>query len=403
MKRTVQYAPLKTKNLPEAAAFPPIGTTLPSYGSGYTAAVPSAASVLMPRRSFKKGFKRLIITLLIIGLVAGGYVGVKFLINTHKLFGGNLFGLLQTTRLNGEDQGHVNILLAGNSADDPGHSGGQLTDSIMIVSIDTNRHTAFLVSIPRDLWVEVPHHGHQKINSVYEYGQADSFSEAGYPAGGMGLLEKTVSEDFGINVGYYALVDYTAFRDAVNSVGGIDLTIKSDDPRGLYDPNIDYTTGGPLVKLSNGTHHLNGQQALDLARARGDSYRSYGFPQSDFDRTMHQRQMLVALKDKILSVGTLSNPIRLGSVLDSFGNNVQTNFQTDEVRRLYDLTKPISSADITSAGLNDVGGQSLLRGYTAYGGQSALIPAKGLDDFSGIQAYFDSLLTPPAAPSGATR
>ncbi len=79
-------------------------------------------------------------------------------------------------------------------------------------------------------------------------------------------------------------------------MGGIDLTIKSTDRRGLYDPNIDWTTKGPLVKLTNGPHHLSGRQALNLARARGDAYNSYGFAGSDFDRTENQRKMLVALK-----------------------------------------------------------------------------------------------------------
>ena len=103
------------------------------------------------------------------------------------------------------------------------------------------------------------------------------WAENGYPSGGMGQLEQVVEENFGIAINYYALIDYSAFRDAVNAVGGIDVTIASSDPRGLYDPNIDYTTHGPLVKLTNGVHHLNGQQALDLVCARGDSANSYGF------------------------------------------------------------------------------------------------------------------------------
>lgn len=383
----------------EAAAFPPIGSTLPtSYYQGQAA--PSVDNAAMKtqthaksKRDIKKIIKRALITLLIIGFIGGSYIGVKLLINASKSLNGNLFGLLQSQKLKGEAEGRVNILLAGNSADDPGHKGGNLTDSILIVSIDTKNKTAFMLSIPRDLWVEVPNQDqYQKINAVYEYGKSDNFREPGYPAGGMGALEKVLSTKLGIPLHYYALVNYTAFRDAVNAVGGIDVTIASSDPRGLYDAMIARADGGPL-KLSNGLQHLNGQTALNLARARGSGY-SYGFPSSDFNRTEHQRLMLVALKSKAVSAGVLANPIKIGKLFDSFGNNVVTDFKTSEVRRLYDVTKDIPDNSIKSIGLNAANGKNLLRSYNGRG-QSALIPAKGIDDYSDISAFLDTLLAPP--------
>lgn len=394
----------------EAAAFPTIGSTLPSYSAGQTSitnavvARPAAAADKVAagrgQRNWRKIIKRSILCLIIIVLLAGGYVGVKFLMNTGKALNGNLFGLLQSTKLKGEDSGRVNILLAGNSADDPGHGGADLTDSIMIVSVDTVHHTAFMLSVPRDLWVELPTgEGYQKINAVYKYGEADDFSESGYAAGGMGALEKVISQNFGITINYYGLINYAAFRDAVNAVGGIDVTIASDDPRGLYDAMISPADGGPL-RLANGLQHLDGQTALNLARARGSGY-SYGFPRSDFDRTEHQRQMLVALKDKVISAGVLANPVKLGSLFDSFGDNVKTDFQTNEVRRLYDIGKDIPSGSITSAGLNDANGVNLLASYNA-NGQSALIPAAGIDDYSAVQAYIKQLVAPPASTNPKT-
>ena len=333
--------------------------------------------------------KRSVITLAILVMLIGGFVAGKFIYNAHKLFGGSIFGVLTTTKLKGEDVGRVNILLAGNSSDDPGHSGANLTDSIMVVSIDTVHHKAFLLSVPRDLWVKVDGSGHQKINEAYVTGQEDSFSRDGYPKGGMGQLEQVVSQDLGIDINYYALIDYKALEDAVNAVGGIDITVKSNDPRGLYDPNIDYANGGPLVRLSNGTHHLNGRQALDLARARGDSYNSYGFAGSDFDRTQHQRQMLVALKSKAVSAGVVTNPDKLTRLSDAIGNNVKTDFKLPEVHRLYDLTKDIGGSSIKSLSLNDANGKNLLMSYSAPGGQSALIPAAGIDNFYEIQSFIN--------------
>lgn len=387
------------------AAFPPIGSTLPSPYY-YQPNRPVSAPIVMPQqRGWITWLKRAAIALVVIGVLAGLFVGGKFLINAGKAFNGNLFGLFENNKLRGEDEGRVNILVAGNSSDDVGHGGAELTDSIMLISIDTVNKRAFTMSIPRDLWVDIPGNGHAKINEVYADGKEDGFSEPGYPDGGMGLLEKVVGENFGLELHYYALVNYTAFREAVNAVGGIDVNIQSDDPRGLYDPSRDWTKSfrAPLVKLPNGPNHLDGQQALNLARARGQAPGSYGYAQSDYIRAANQRLMLVALKEKAASPGVALNPIKIASLLDSFGNNVETDFKTNEVRRLFDLSKEVPSGNITSVGLNNVEGKNLLASCQySCGGLSALVPKAGLDDFSDIQAYITKLTTPPPAPAQPT-
>lgn len=392
-----------------ATKFPGVGMSLPSYASDKSAPIigkpaPSANPKSKSRPINKKTiFKRASVVLLIIALLIGGWLGGKFLYNAHKLFGGNLLSVLQTTKLKGEDKGRVTILLAGNSADDAGHNGGELTDSILLLSIDTIAHKAYMLSIPRDLWVEIPDSGHQKINSAYVLGKANEFHENTYPDGGMGQLEQVVEENLGVNINYYALVNYTALKQAVDAVGGVDYTVKSTDPRGLYDPNIDYTNNKPLVKLTNGAHHLNGQQALNLSRARGDSGRAYGFPMSDFDRTQHQREILTALKKKAVSAGVLSNPAKLSSLADAIGGNVKTDLSISEVRRLYDVTKDIGDSAIASVSLNSADGINLLANYQAPNGSSALIPAAGLDDFSDIQAFLKRLSSHDAVVQEAAK
>jgi LCP family protein required for cell wall assembly len=337
------------------------------------------------------------IVLIIILASVGGYLGWKFVQNEVRIFGWKgLWSLLFPGKLKGEDSGHVNILLVGNSADDPGHPGSQLTDSLMLISINTNDHSAFMLSIPRDLYVNIPNNGYAKVNETYQDGQAEHFSSPGYPSGGMGLLEEVVSQKLNVSVDYYALVNYSALRDAVNAVGGVTVNIKSGDPRGLYDPNISPVDGGPL-KLANGSQKLNGQTALNLARARGDSYYSYGFPRADFDRTEHQRQLLVALKDKATSLGVLANPFRLADLFDVTGKNVKTDMSLGNVRRLYGITKKIKSSDIKSVGLNDatVGREkhvNLLQSYATSTGQSALVPAAGIDTYTEIDHYINQLL-----------
>lgn len=395
----------------QAVNFPNIGMTLSSYKKEPLVS-PKLLKMTNPiphhRRKFSNlfsgfPFKKVFIFLLIIGVLTGGWVGGKFLYNTHKLFGGNILSVLKTTKLQGESNGRVNILLAGNSADDAGHDGANLTDSIMILSLDTVNKKLFLLSIPRDLWVNVPGYGHQKINAAYVEGQNYGFNEAGYPSGGMGQLQQVIEQNLGITINYYALVNYAAFKDAVDAVGGIDVTIASSDKRGLYDPSIDWTTRGPLVKLTNGIHHLTGQQALNLARARGDGYRSYGFPNSDFDRTQNQRLMLVALKSKVVTIGVIANPSKLSKLSDAIGSNIKTNVNISEVRRFYDLVKTIDGSNIQSLSLNDAKGKNLLANYTSSMGELALIPAAGLDDYSDIQAYIaQHTSSNPVIQEGAT-
>jgi LCP family protein required for cell wall assembly len=402
----------------QASQFPEVGMTLSSYKHSAIGGAAPARRPLPPnipsrqastppksRRRFipKISLRRVAIFMVLAILLTVGWLGFKFIYNAHKVFGGNIFSVLSTTKLKGESTGRVNILLAGNSSDDTGHDGAQLTDSIMILSIDVKNNKAFMLSIPRDLYVDIGDNGHAKINAAYVYGEQNNFSEPGYASGGMGQLEQVIQQNLGINIDYYALVDYSAFRDAVNAVGGIDVTIASSDPRGLYDPSIDWTTHGPLVKLTNGVHHLNGQQALDLARARGDDYRSYGFAGSDFDRTEHQRQMLVALKAKAVSAGTISNPAKLSSLSDAIGSNVKTDLKLSEVHRLYDLVKNINGGAIQSLSLNKAYGKNLLSNYTSLDGQSTLIPAAGLDNFTDIQAFLQrAMSSDPLVQEGAT-
>lgn len=349
------------------------------------------------KKSWKRLFKRTGVVLGCLVLAGGLWFGFKFYKDIAKLTGNNnplsLLGAFRPANLKNQN-GRVNILVAGNSADDTGHSGAQLTDSIMVLSVDTKNNTAFVLSVPRDLWVNVPGFGHSKIN-------------AAYPEGGMNLLQKVIQNDLGLTIDYQALVNYSAFRDLVNAVGGITINIKSSDPRGIYDPSLDYTTRNccALAKYPNGPVTLNGKQALDLARARGDTYGSYGFAQSDFTRTEHQRQMLVAIKDKASSSSVISNPFKVTSLIDAVGNNVKTNLQVNEIETLYTYMKKINDAQIDSYNVNSLmgGNTTMLANYTAPDGEAALIPAAGLDDFSAIKAQIIKLFTAdPVTKEGAT-
>ena len=377
-----------------------INRPLPAYLNDV--ATPKQRQTLLPSKKDSKpkkkcSRKRKVVTtilsiLLIIGVVVAVF-GASLLGKLNKVFHGNLFSdasaFLNTQPLKGESSGRVNILLAGNSADDVGHNGGNLTDSIMVVSINTKDHTGFMLSIPRDLWVNIPTLGHQKINSAIT---VSDFNSPGYPSNGMGQLEQIIQTQLGIPINYYVLIDYAAIRDGVNAVGGVTVNIKSSDPRGLYDPSVDYVTNGPLVKLSNGQHTLNGEQALDLARARGDAYGSYGFELSDFTRTQNQRMMLTALAQKIKTAGVLTNPIRISQLFSALSNNVHTDLSLNNVFRLAQITKPMDITNVQSVSYSYTGMNPLLKGHVdPSSGQDALIPSAGVDNFTQLQAYYQQI------------
>jgi LCP family protein required for cell wall assembly len=198
------------------------------------------------------------------------------------------------------------------------------------------------------------------------------------------LLQQVAEQALGISINYYSLINYTAVKDAVDAVGGISVDIASSDPRGLYDP---YTN----LQLSNGWHTLDGQTALDLARARGDGPGSYGFSNSDFDRMKNQQLVLLALKDKAGSV--ISNPLKIANVASALGDNVRTDINIGEMETLYSVAKGINDTNIQTISLNSVAGQNLLANYTSMDGQAALIPAAGVDDFTPIQQALQQLLS----------
>jgi len=332
----------------------------------------------------RKVLKRTGLTLGVMVAVCGIWFGFKFYKDIAKLTGDAnplaLLGAFHPAPLANQN-GRVNILVAGNSTDDPGHNGANLTDSIMILSVNTKNNTAFMLSVPRDLWVNIPSVGHQKINDAY-------------PNGGMNTLQQVIQNNLGMTIDYQALVNYGAFRDLVNAVGGISIDIQSGNPSGLYDP---YTN----INLPNGWVTLNGQQALNLARARGDGPGSYGFPSADFDRTQHQRQMVLAIKDKASQSSVIANPLKVSQIADAVGNNITTNLQVDEMESLYTYMKKVNDNSIGSYNVNTLAGSNttLLRGYITSSGQDALIPTAGLDNFTQIQSDIQKLLSTGSSSS----
>lgn len=337
----------------------------------------------------KKIVKWSAISLLVIFLSLGGYFVYKFIATGGQIFKGNIVNAVfaPAKRLATDANGRSNVLLFGTSEDDPDHAGADLTDSMMVVSANQDTKEAFLISVPRDLYVDYGRAcpaGYQgKLNALYSCVKNASGEEAGQEA-----LRKKIGDVFGLDVQYAAHINYAALREAVDAVGGITVTIDSKDQRGILDRNFDWDCPKGLytcfnVKYPNGPANLDGKHALYLARARGANGDTYGLPQANFDREKYQRAILIALKDKAVSAGTLTNPLVVNNLLDTLGKNVRTNFSVEEIKTLVDLAQKVDSANIASLQLNDPEGPLVTTGNV--NGQSIVKPVKGLYDYSEIQ------------------
>jgi LCP family protein required for cell wall assembly len=337
-----------------------------------------------------KFFKAVAILVILI-LLVGGFLVAKGYINVHKVLrgGGSAAALdanVDPSRLNGEGDGRVNILLMGRGGE--GHDGADLTDTMILVSIDPIAKQAALVSIPRDLYVTIPGRGTMKINAAFSTGKMAVLNKAPKITNevkqqadnaGFDLADQTVSSVLGVPVHYHAMVDFSGFKQAVDTVGGIDLNAPEAVREMMYIDGKNY-----LLDVKPGQQHMDGFKALAYSRSRHTSARG------DFDRSERQRLMIVALKEKIFSLGTFSNPSKISQLLGTFGSHVQTDFSVQDLSRLYTISKDINGSNVTSIGLADPPNNYLTTGNI--NGLSVVIPTAGQGNYTAIQSYIRNTL-----------
>lgn len=338
--------------------------------------------------------KRGSLAILSLILIGGAYFAAKIYITEHHLLRGGggapaLASNIDINQLKGEGDGRVNVLLLGKGG--PGHDGPDLTDTIMVASIDPINNKVGLLSIPRDLWVKIPNNGYQKLNAAYADGKSESHARtaAGKERDGLNLLDQTLEPVIGIPIHYHVVLDFAAFRDAVNALGGVTLDVTpselnwpSNNPNELYDPTIAWENDWNPVIAKEGTQTMYGKQALLFARSRETS--------SDFARAQRQRALLVGVKNKALSVGTFSNPIKVSNLLNSLGNNVYTDFSLNDMSRLYQIIQKIPSNTISSIDLVTPPHNFLTTGNM--NGLSIVKPRVGLFDYRDITNYIRNTL-----------
>lgn len=337
--------------------------------------------------NFKKASKAFAVVLIALVIGIGSLFGYGY-IKARNIFKGDGEGAaalqqnVDPAKLNGEGDGRVNILLVGKGG--PGHEAPDLTDTLLLASIDPVQNEAALVSIPRDLYVKDDNGYSTKINAVYSYAKqarlakgdgSESEQQAAEDAG-LSAVKATVSDVLGIPVHYYIMVDFTAFKDAINTVGGITVDVKEP----LYDSSMAWLLGGNPLVAGQGLQTFDGERALLYARSRKGSARG------DFDRTARQQEVIVALQKKVLTLGTFSNPFKVVELLNNLGSHVRTDLNgLDEIKRLYEIGQSIGSDRIANVGLADP--PNILVVTDNIDGQSVVVPSEGLYQYDEIRSF----------------
>lgn len=275
-------------------------------------------------------------------------ITLMYMLLSHStaVFKGNPMDILISSELKKDENGQTNFLIFGTSEDAKGHGGQELTDSILVASINQENKSAKVFSVPRDLWVNYSVPGSEpmsctvgdrgKINATYlcaleEYKNSMSVSNAKDAASL--YFAKKISEVTGFSMHYYVAADWSAVKMIVDKIGGIDVDVYADDEDGIHD-----SCQG--IDLKKGMYYnMNGDLAMKLARARNAACKpgDYGLSRSNFDREINQQRIMNAIKNKVSSIGILMNPGQVMSIIDGLGDNLRTNIVMSEVRTLIDF------------------------------------------------------------------
>lgn len=303
------------------------------------------------RRPWKWWLKRIAIFLVLIAVGVGAFLYFNLSKVSVNPFG---FG-----KLKGESEGRVNIMMLG--VGDPGHAGEGLSDTNIILSVDTRNKQVALIGIPRDLEVDLPNGSEGKINNAHAQGGVDG--------------SKQVYEDtFGVPIHYYVKANFTGLKQVVDAVGGVEV----NNAYNLYDPEYpcdknQYRMCG--FNLKAGPQRLDGATALKYVRCRK------GTCGDDFGRAERQQQVMQAIREKATSAGVLANPVALGKLVSAAGDNIKTDLSIRNLMRLNELTSGMDTSKL----INVVFSLEPDGFLVASNSSSNLLPAGG--DFDDIKAF----------------
>jgi LCP family protein required for cell wall assembly len=228
------------------------------------------------------------------------------------------------------------------------------SDTMILLTLDPQSKTAGIMSIPRDLWVNIPGFEHARINTAYYLGDAYQL-----PGGGPALAVKTVEQFIGVPINYYAQIDFAAFVRFIDEIGGVQIDVPAPITIDLMG-----TGSKTKKKLKPGVQTLPGEWALGYARNR---YTENG----DFDRAARQQQVIMGIRDQVLQVKALPKLISKAPALyEELATGIRTNLSLDDVIRLALLAQSVPKESIKRGIINK---DNVFFGETP-DGQAILIP-----------------------------
>jgi LCP family protein required for cell wall assembly len=251
------------------------------------------------------------------------------------------------------------------------------TDTMILLTVDPINRTAGMLSIPRDLWVNIPGFDYGRINTAYMLGEASKL-----PGGGPQLAVDTVEELLGVQVDYFAQIDFGAFVRFIDEIGGVKVDVAEEI-------KIDPLGDGNIKRLKPGRYNLPGDLALAYVRFR----KSEG---GDFDRSQRQQQVILSIRDRILQFDLLPMLISKAPVLyNELSSGVHTNLNLDDAIRLAWLGVQIPRENIKQGA---IGADQVAFAQSPDGSQQVLKPLT-----EKIRALRDEIFTQtgPASPLAA--
>ena len=247
----------------------------------------------------------------------------------------------------------VTILLLGlDYRDWVAGQGPPRTDSMMLITFDPLTHSAGMLSVPRDLWVEIPGFSHNRINTAFVLGEANRL-----PGGGPGLAMRAVESVVGVPIQFYVVIEFSAFERMIDEIGGIDVLVA--------EPMRIHPIGRPGMALEAKAYHFDGAEALAYARVRRG-------PEADFGRARRQQQVALAILDRVLGFDMVPRLVqRAPALYEELSAGIRTNLTLDQMIQLGWLAIGIPREQIQTG---VIGPPNMVQFFTLPEGASVLRP-----------------------------
>lgn len=387
-----------------------------------------------------KRVRKIIRKFLPVGIIIGILIAIALFLLAKSSSDSVVSYILSGTSLK-SNNGMINVLLLGTAG--ANHDGPNLTDTIMVASYNLKTNKLHLISIPRDLWIP---EFKAKANYVYQLGLNQN--------NGLNFTKTVMGNIVGLPLRYSLRIDFQGFQDAVDAIGGVDVEVantfddynypvagKEDDLCGYQEKEIDFSKeeadklnipAGKMkvfvspdgkiatdsaqedigakyftcryehIHFDQGLTHMNGETALKFVRSR----HGINGEASDFSRSKRQEQVIAAIREKLLSFETLTNPQKLSDLVKALGKSIDTDISIKDAIEFYKLSKKLSETktivldDSPRAGLPNNRSSLLIHPPAgSYGGAYVLISQD--DDFSIIQGYIRNVFLKDEATTSA--